>query len=113
MSIILNYSGKQGALYEDYYLYCAGESRRIDICSIYYFEIKKRIITVHYGGGEQFRFYSTMARVEEQLQGKGFLRVHQAYLIAEKFICERTKKTAVLTNQSVIPVGRSYQGKVW
>ncbi len=54
---------------------CAGEIRNIDICRIDYFEVDRRIIIVHYGN-EFFEFYSTLGKLENILDSKGFIRTH-------------------------------------
>ena len=64
---------------------CAGERRKILLSDINYFEVQNRIITVYYEGGS-FEFYSTMSKIEETLFGKGFVRIHRAYLVARRYI---------------------------
>lgn len=92
------------------YIMCtgAGEFRNIEIKKIRYFEVVKRIVTVYYGQGESFSFYSTIGKIELRLCEHGFIRIHRAYLVALSRIKTVTFKDVVLDSQEVLPVGRSY-----
>jgi DNA-binding LytR/AlgR family response regulator len=96
-------------------LSCAGDHRNVPVRDILYFEVKQRIVTVHYFKDQQeaqFEFYSTLSKLDELLYGKGFLRIHASYLVATKFIYKRTQREIELVNGDRLPVGRSYQTKV-
>ena len=88
-------------------LSCAGEQRKIIISQIYYFEVFNRIVTVHYRDGT-FEFYSTLSRLEDSLARRGFVRVHRAYLVSERFIANVKRNEITLTNGTKIPVGGKY-----
>ncbi len=88
-------------------LSCAGEQRKIIISQIYYFEVFNRIVTVHYRGGT-FEFYSTLSRLEDSLARRGFVRVHRAYLVSERFIANIKRNEITLTTGTKIPVGGKY-----
>lgn len=88
-------------------LSCAGETRAIAIDDIEYFEIVKRIVTVHYSG-DTFEFYSTMSKLEDELSGSGFVRTHKSFLVNSKYICKITARNLQLMNGSNLPVGRRY-----
>ena len=88
-------------------LSCAGEQRKILINQIYYFEVFNRIVTVHYQGGT-FEFYSTLSKLEDSLARRGFVRVHRAYLVSERFIAAINRKEITLTDGTTIPVGGKY-----
>ena len=88
-------------------LSCAGEQRRIIISQIYYFEVINRIVTVHYRGGS-FEFYSTLQKLEDSLIKRGFVRVHRAFLVAERFITAFNRDEITLSNGVKIPVGGKY-----
>lgn len=88
-------------------LNCAGEQRRIIISQIYYFEVFNRIVTVYYRDGS-FEFYSTLSRLEDSLASRGFVRVHRAYLVSERYIANLNRKEITLTNGTTIPVGGKY-----
>jgi len=88
-----------------------GEHRSIPAKSIYYFEVLKRIITVHYVGGD-FDFFSTMEKLENQLFSLGFVRVHRSYLVLAQQIESLTYTTLKLRNGTVLPVGRKYYNAI-
>lgn len=88
-------------------LNCAGEQRKIIISQIYYFEVFNRIVTVYYRDGS-FEFYSTLSRLEDSLASRGFVRVHRAYLVQERYIASIKQKEIVLFNGTTIPVGGKY-----
>ncbi len=88
-------------------LNCAGEQRKIIISQIYYFEVFNRIVTVYYRGGT-FEFYSTLSKLEDSLARRGFVRVHRAYLVSERYIANLNRKEITLTNGTTIPVGGKY-----
>lgn len=93
-------------------LTCAGERRNIAIDDISYFEVFKRIITVHYGRGETFEFYSTLSRLEEMLFGSGFLRIHSSYLVSQKHIHLTTTQSVAMKDGALLPIGRAYSKNV-
>lgn len=88
-------------------LSCAGETRAVAISDIKYFEIIKRIVTVHYGN-ESFEFYSTMSKLEEQLSGNGFIRTHKSFLVNSKYISKITSRSLHLVDGNVLPAGQRY-----
>ncbi len=92
-------------------LNCAGEQRKIIISQIYYFEVFNRIVTVHYRDGS-FEFYSTLSRLEDSLARRGFVRVHRAYLVSERYIASIKQKEITLLNGTTIPIGGKYLNNI-
>ena len=90
---------------------CAGESRRVAVRDISYFEVRNHCIAVHYGS-ETFEFYSTIGKVENILSRYGFVRVHRSFLAAAGKILRYTGNQITLRDGSVIPEGRSYQKQI-
>ena len=88
-------------------LTCAGESRCVPVEDIRYFEIQQRIVTVYYGS-EQFEFYSTMMRLEEQLFDKGFVRTHKSFLVGKRYIRSIDSTRLLLATGEELPVGKRY-----
>jgi DNA-binding LytR/AlgR family response regulator len=88
-------------------LSCAGEQRKIVISQIYYFEVFNRIVKVHYRDGT-FEFYSTLSKLEDGLARRGFVRVHRAYLVSERFIAKINRREITLTDGTTIPIGGKY-----
>lgn len=86
-----------------------GDIRNIALDSIYYFEMKNRIITVHYGSGEAFSFYSTMDKLEKKLAGEEFLRVHRSYIAGiSKIKKSEQEKEVCLLGEKRLPLGTRY-----
>ncbi|WP_313154209.1 LytR/AlgR family response regulator transcription factor [Lacrimispora sp.] len=75
---------------------------------ISFFEIWKRIVTVHYNGGESFDFYSTMEQLENQLLHKGFIRIHRSYIVNMSYISQFQQNTLFLKTGENIPIGATY-----
>jgi len=87
------------------------ESRTIAIKDIWYFEVYKRIITVHYNN-EGFEFFSTIAKLENQLESKGFIRTHRSYLVPVFNIESLSYSELKLRNGEFLPIGRHYRQQV-
>ena len=92
-------------------LSCAGEQRRLPISQIYYFEVINRIVTVHYVGGT-FEFYSTLSKIEDSLSSKGFVRIHRAYLVSQRFITGATHSEITLADGTKLPIGGRYASNI-
>jgi two-component system, LytTR family, response regulator LytT len=89
-------------------LSAGNEYRNIAINSIYYFDIYKKIATVHYED-TTFEFYcASLEKVEKQLEGLGFIRIHRGYLAALSKLVQYSYDTVTLSNGKTLPVGRKY-----
>jgi Response regulator of the LytR/AlgR family len=86
-----------------------GHILNVPIDSISYFEMKNRIINVHYNEGDVFAFYSTMDKVEHMLRQEGFIRVHRAYIVAvNRIVKDENGKVIYLSDGERIPIGLIY-----
>ncbi|ASS37551.1 LytR/AlgR family response regulator transcription factor [Mogibacterium pumilum] len=92
-------------------LRCAGETRVINLSSIKYFEVFKRLTTVYYGDST-FSFYSPLAKLCEELEGKNFVRIHRAYLVNADYIAKKTMRDVTLRDGTELPAGRNYIKKI-
>lgn len=92
------------------YIMCsgAGEYRNIDIRSIRYFQVVRRIVTVYYGKKDEFSFYSTFGKIVNRLDDYGFIRIHRSYLVSTEWVRTISYKEVVLHTGETLPVGRSY-----
>lgn len=86
----------------------AGQYRQIRVASIKYFEVEKHIITVFYGNDESFEFSSTLNKLENQLENRGFFRAQRAYLINMIHVLRVTFEAVVMKDGTKLPVGRKY-----
>jgi DNA-binding LytR/AlgR family response regulator len=80
----------------------------IPIKDISYFEIWKRLIKVHYQGGENFIYYGTMEQLEQQMLDKDFVRVHRSYMVNLQYIGKFQRPNLYLKTGDVIPIGVTY-----
>lgn len=83
----------------------------IPLREIAYFEVIKRIVTVHYSGGT-FDFYSSIDELEERLSAKGFVRAHRAFLVNVARIRRLTPESLLLTDGGEVPLGRTHAKRV-
>lgn len=94
---------------EEYILFTGiGEYRNIAISSIKYFEVKGKIVTVYYGIDKSFEFISTIAKLENLLYAKNFIRIHRSFLVSSLAIANHSFKEVVLADGTCIPLGRKY-----
>lgn len=83
------------------------QKKKIPIQKISYFEIRGRIMTVHFNE-ETFDFYSSINIVDKILKGKNFIRCHRSYLVNFSYIDTLNKNNLLLTTGKKIPLGSTY-----
>lgn len=54
----------------------------------------------------------SISKIEEQLKGDVFLRVHRSYLVHRAAIMTITKDDIILTNNEKIPIGEQYRSLI-
>lgn len=86
---------------------CAGETRKVFVEEINYFEARDHYITVHYND-DTFEFYSTFGKIENMLHGHGFLRTHRSFIVAQEKIMQISRNQVELRTGEAIPMGRAY-----
>lgn len=90
------------------------EILRVFLKDIIYIEAEKNYLVLRIGD-EMVRIRETMANIEKELQGKGFIRCHKGYLIHSEYIEKLRNSEIVLrigSESIVLPVGRSYEKEV-
>lgn len=86
-----------------------GSNRKlIPFKSISFFDIWRRIITVHYNTDQTAKFYSSMENLEQQLVNKNFVRVHRSFLVNLAFIEQFQSQNLILKTGAAIPIGAKY-----
>ncbi len=111
-SILLRIHQKLEEENEDFIiLVSCGEKVIVPIRQIRYFESQTRIMTIYYGE-KSFEFYSRMKVLEEELYGKGFLRIHRSYLVAISEIKSFNMRSITLNDGTELPVGSTYAKNV-
>lgn len=89
----------------------SGVKTFIPIAEITYFEIWRRLVTVHYGGKTK-KFYGNMERLEQEFKAKYFVRCHRSYLIHLPYIAEFHRTQIVLKCGTCIPVGATHYNEL-
>ncbi|HBE84381.1 MAG TPA: DNA-binding response regulator [Lachnoclostridium sp.] len=79
----------------------------LQIKDIAYIKVTKRLITVCYKGRE-IKFYSSLVKLEQQLQDYNFLRIHRSYIVNLLHITTFCSNYVILKNGNKIPMGATY-----
>jgi DNA-binding LytR/AlgR family response regulator len=58
-----------------------------------------------------YKFYSSLASLEEQLADRGFLRIQKSYLVNMRHLRKLQCAQAVLDNGTVLPVSEKTYGE--
>lgn len=83
------------------------QRQTLPLREIVYFEVRKRIITLHVAADAQ-DFYSSMEELEERLTPRGFVRTHRAYLVNVAHIRRLGQEELLLSTGETLPLGRTY-----
>lgn len=75
---------------------------------IAYFEIWKRVVTVHLAGGEHAKFYGSLEQLHSRLPEGDFIRVHRSYLVHMPYIQKFQRQSLILKTGAVLPIGVTY-----
>lgn len=85
----------------------AGQKKKIPLHRISFFEIRGRVVTVHFDNNT-FDFYSEIDTIETTLKSKRFVRCHRSFVVNLRCIDSINKNEIVLTTGEVIPLGPTY-----
>ena len=83
-----------------------GKKQRIPLSKVIYFESEKRKVIAHMLTDE-ISFYAKMDEVEELIDGKGFMRCHQSYMVNRNMI-DSVGRTEIIAQGFSIPMSRKY-----
>ena len=78
----------------------------IPIHKIIYFKSEKRRVTAYMLTGEQ-SFYAKLDEVQKMVEGRGFVRCHQSYLVNSNFV-DSYGRTEIIVQGISVPVSRKY-----
>ena len=87
----------------------------LDIRDIIYLESNKHQVMVHLKNADVYRVYATLDNVEEKLNSKNLLRVHQSYLVNILYVTDIRCYTMVLSDGDFsieIPVPKKRYGEI-
>lgn len=85
-----------------------GVKKCLPVKSISYFEVWKRVLTVHTANGEAMKFYGKMEQVEKQMADKSFLRIHRSFLVNITYIASFMSQKVELKTGESLPIGVTY-----
>lgn len=89
--------------------YKVGHSRRYIKCEdIIFFEVNNRVINMHCCDKNIEVFYSTMDKLENDLNNDEFIRIHRSYIVNITKILSINSKSIICRDKIVLPVGRKY-----
>jgi DNA-binding LytR/AlgR family response regulator len=88
-----------------------GLPRRIPISMIRYMESSSRKIILHLTN-EDIAFYAKMNDIETVMQEKGFVRVHQSYMVRLDEIVSLSSDSLTLNCGAVVSVSRKYYAEL-
>lgn len=84
-----------------------GVRKQIPLRSIAYFDAQNRTVVVHYEH-KTFSFYSTMEKLEKELDAATFCRCHRSFIVNLHFIDEVEKNELSLITGERLPIGATY-----
>jgi DNA-binding LytR/AlgR family response regulator len=87
----------------------SGETHTLALAEVVYFESQGHTVIIHvqkagYKSEKTYRFYSTMSKLEGDLENKGFLRIQKGYLVNIAHLHRLQCQGATLNNGTVLPV---------
>lgn len=87
----------------------AGEPYRVLLSEILYIESQAHVAVIYAQkkgskSVKEYRFYSSLTKLEEQLSAQGFLRIQKSYIVNMRHLAKLQCKEAVLDNGIVLPV---------
>lgn len=85
-----------------------GISNLIEYSDIYYIEAYNRHLYVH-TESMKYECVGIMPEEEKKLKPYGFVRCHQGFLVNLYKIIEISKTNLILSNETIIPIGRRYR----
>ena len=96
---------------DDRYFYLKDQQGTIaiDVAHVTYIECIRNMQILHFDDSrEEYRLYSRMGTLEEEMKKYDFIRVHKGFLVSCRFIRRFESKAVILTTEEEIPVGRSH-----
>lgn len=85
-----------------------GVLKSIQTQDILYIEAVGNYMRLHLSTGKTLLITQTMKYILSVLPAQNFIRIHKSYIVKREVITEFRKTEVVLTNGTVLPVGRKY-----
>ena len=85
-----------------------GEPIKIQLAEILFMESQQHTVTIH-TSKKNYTYYSSLSSLEQELAPKGFLRIHNSYLVNMQHLDRYQSQEAVLSDGTALRVSaRSY-----
>ncbi len=86
---------------------------RIEMADIVYIEGMSEYLRIHLATEQKpLTVLLSMKKMEERLEGRGFMRLHKSYIVNLGCIKEISKSRVILADGKDIPIGESYREKL-
>lgn len=88
-----------------------GQNHKVVIGEIQYLKAESEYVAYHLDN-EKLMVYGSLSEASENLAKDGFLRVHRSYVVSSNHIKAIGAKSLVMSDQTEIPIGRTYREAV-
>ena len=103
---------KQKSVRQTMQISVAGEKITVLLSDVLYFESQGHTVLTHLCNEQTYRFYASLGKLEQELESKGFLRIHKGFLVNMAYIQQFKSSGAVLSGNILISVSaKSYAEK--
>ncbi len=100
---------KLGDVQQTLTVMCKGKPVSVALSDILYIEAQAHTVLLHLRDGQPLRSYASIGKLEEELEGQCFLRLHKGFLVNMTCIEDFRHDGALLTSGANIPVSeKSY-----
>lgn len=82
------------------------EAVAVLLSDILYFEAEGNYLVMH-TKQDVYRMRDTMTRLENELDKKGFVRIHKGFLVNQEAVYKLGNEEVVLSDGSILPIGRN------
>ncbi len=84
-----------------------GEQMFVPVNTILYFEVLNHELCVHLSSGKKISMRGTLTEAINQVPHHAFVQPHKSYYINMEYVDRLTQQKIMMTNGSLIPIGRS------
>lgn len=94
-----------------------GEIIDLLLDNILYMEVDKHYVTIHYKNNsikstsKSYVVHASLSQLEQQLETRGFLRIHKSFLVNMKHLTRFSCREAILTNGTILRVSEKNYAK--
>lgn len=82
--------------------------KSVDINKIVFFEIKNRIVTIHFIDGSTDTFYFSMKNLVNEINSNNFIQIHRSFLVNSYYIKSVESKKLICNDNTVLSISEKY-----